>query len=69
MARKWGLKLHVGALFMELSRRPFSTSLVPHPSIVLVLGKRGSGKTALGYRLLELLRGHAEPYVVGIPAS
>ena len=28
--------------------------VVAHPSIVLILGKRGSGKSALGYRLLEL---------------
>jgi len=37
------------------------------PSVVLVLGKRGSGKSALGYRLLELLRYALEPYVVGLP--
>ncbi len=43
--------------------------LVPHPSIVLVLGKRGSGKSALGYRLLELSRYVATPYVVGLPAE
>jgi hypothetical protein len=30
--------------------------LIPHPSIVLILGKRGGGKSALGYRLLEHLR-------------
>jgi hypothetical protein len=27
-----------------------------HPSIVLILGKRGSGKSALGYRLLKSFR-------------
>jgi len=43
--------------------------LAPHPSVTLVLGRRGSGKSALGYRLLELLRGHGSPYVVGLPAS
>ena len=43
--------------------------LVRHPSVVLVLGKRGSGKSALGYRLLELLRNQAAPYVVGLPAA
>ena len=43
--------------------------LVRHPSVVLVLGKRGSGKSALGYRLLELLRKPAAPYVVGLPAA
>jgi hypothetical protein len=34
--------------------------------VVLILGKCGSGKSALGYRLLELLRGHGEPYAVGL---
>ncbi len=38
--------------------------LIRHPSIVLILGKRGGGKSALGYRLLEHLRYTASPYVV-----
>lgn len=37
------------------------------PSIVLLLGGRGSGKTALGFRLLELFRHKLTPYVVGLP--
>ncbi len=41
----------------------------PHPCVVLVLGKRGSGKTAFGYRLLELHRYGPRPYVVGLPDS
>ena len=40
--------------------------IVP-PSEVLILGKRGSGKSALGYRLLELFRYQLTPYVVGVP--
>jgi len=43
--------------------------LIPHPSIVVILGKRGSGKSALGYRLLEYLRWTASVYVVGLPES
>lgn len=37
------------------------------PAIVLVLGKRGSGKSALAYRLLELFRYRLTPYVVSVP--
>ncbi len=44
-------------------------SVIIHPSVVLVLGKRGSGKSALGYRLLELCRYVAKPFVVGVPSS
>lgn len=40
-----------------------------HPSVVLILGKRGSGKSALAYRLLELFRFGPKPYVVGLPAN
>lgn len=41
---------------------------ITHPSVVMILGKRGSGKSALGYRLLELFRYVASPYVVGVPS-
>jgi Zonular occludens toxin (Zot) len=40
-----------------------------HPSLVLILGKRGSGKSALAYYLLELFRYGLKPYVVGIPQA
>lgn len=43
--------------------------LAPHPCVILVLGKRGADKSALGYRLLELYRDRATPYVVGLPAT
>ena len=43
--------------------------VVPHPSVVLVVGKRGSGKSALAYRLLELMKLRARPYAVGVPTS
>ena len=42
--------------------------IVP-PAVVLVLGKRGSGKSALAYRLLELFRYQLSCYVVGAPAK
>ena len=42
--------------------------LAPHPSVTVIIGPRGSGKSHLAHRLLELLRVHADPYVVG-PAS
>jgi hypothetical protein len=40
---------------------------IKHPSVVLILGKRGGGKSALGYRLLEHLRWTAKVYVIGLP--
>jgi len=43
--------------------------IITHPSVVLIIGKRGSGKSALGYRLLELFRYKATPYVLGLPAK
>ncbi len=42
--------------------------LASHPSVTVIIGPRGSGKSYLAHRLLELLRVHADPYVVG-PAS
>lgn len=41
--------------------------IVPSPSVVLILGKRGSGKSSLGYYLLEILRSRGKVYVVGFP--
>ena len=44
-------------------------SLAPHPSVLLTIGRRGSGKSALNWRLLELFRNQALPYAVGLPAA
>ena len=44
-------------------------SLIVPPSVVVIVGKRGSGKSALAYRLLELFRYHLTPYLVGAPAE
>ena len=41
--------------------------LIPHPSITVILEKRDSGKSALGWRILELSRNRAKPFVVGLP--
>ena len=43
--------------------------IIAHPAVVVIVGKRGSGKSALGYRLLELFRHRLPPYVVGVPAA
>ena len=43
--------------------------IIKHPSTIVILGKKGSGKSALGYWLLEKLyyKYHLPAYVVGIP--
>ena len=43
--------------------------LIHHPSVIVILGGRGKGKSALGYRLLEHLRWTASPYVIGLPEN
>jgi hypothetical protein len=39
------------------------------PSVILVIGKRGSGKTATAYKVLEINRYSRSPYVVGVGAA
>ena len=41
--------------------------LIIHPSIVLILGGKGSGKTAVGFRFLEIFKNKLEPYVIALP--
>jgi hypothetical protein len=41
--------------------------VIVHPSVVVILGRRGGGKSVLGYRLLELFRYKLTPCVLGIP--
>ena len=43
--------------------------VVVPPAVILMLGKRDSGKSALAYWLLELFRYRLSPYVVGAPAQ
>ena len=42
--------------------------LLRHPAVILILGHRGSGKSALAVRLQELLRDVAPPYAIGLPS-
>ena len=41
--------------------------LLVHPAVILILGHRGSGKTALAFRIQELRRDGVRPYAVGLP--
>ena len=40
--------------------------IVP-PAVIMIVGKRGSGKSVLAYRILELFRYTLRPYVIGVP--
>jgi hypothetical protein len=45
-------------------------NLIKHPCVVLILGSRGKGKSALGYRILEYYRwGARKIYAVGLPSE
>ena len=70
----WGQKVSLPAIQGSLQRYipPVDEALarlVHHPSVILILGHRGSGKTALAIRIQELLRDVAPPYAVGLPAK
>ena len=41
--------------------------LISHPSVILIIGHRGSGKSALACRVQELKRDIAPCYAVGVP--
>ena len=43
--------------------------LVQHPAVLLILGHRGMGKTALACRIQELLRDRAPAYAIGLPSK
>ena len=43
--------------------------IVEHPTIMLILGARGAGKSAVAVRIQELLRHKAAPYAVGLPSK
>lgn len=44
-------------------------AIMRHPLVAVALGKKGSGKSGLGYRLCEHLRWTAPVYVVGLPSN
>jgi hypothetical protein len=41
--------------------------LIKHPCVILIIGNRGSGKSALSYKILEYMRWQGKMYVVGLP--
>ena len=43
------------------------TRIINHPTVILILGARGAGKSALAVRSQELLRHAGAPYAVGLP--
>lgn len=55
---------NIGVLEGEEERK--WRKVIIHPSVVLILGKRGGGKSALGYYLLVLLHTAYPTYLVGV---
>lgn len=55
------------AQYFEIDRDSRWLEAIPHPSVVLTIGRRGSGKTALNHRLLEISRFRSMPFVLGMP--
>jgi hypothetical protein len=58
-----------GQKLIEIETDDKWREVIVHPSIVLILGRRGSGKSALGYRLLEIFRYGLTTYVLAVPAE
>lgn len=50
--------------FTELS---YWLPILKHPLVIVILGGRGRGKSALGYKIAEYLKEKADVYVVGLP--
>ena len=43
--------------------------VIRHPCVVVIIGKRGAGKSTLGFRILELSHSGKECYLVGFPSA
>jgi hypothetical protein len=41
-------------------------NILNHPLVILIIGSRGSGKSALGYKILEYMRWQGKLYVLGL---
>ncbi|MEE9324580.1 MAG: hypothetical protein V3U90_03385, partial [Dehalococcoidia bacterium] len=70
-ALRRSLGLDTNSLFSETPPRdppdlPLAR-LIPHPSVVVVLGHRGKGKTVLCCRIQDLKRDIAPPYAIDLP--
>ncbi|NQW18618.1 MAG: helix-turn-helix domain-containing protein [Chloroflexi bacterium] len=63
------LKLDTDKLFGHFETGSQWSKLIVPPGVILILGKRGAGKSALAYRLLEEFRYRLTPYVVAAPSS
>ena len=48
--------------------QPLAT-VARHPCVILILGHRGAGKSALACRLQELLRDRGAPYAIALPSK
>jgi len=57
------------AIDIQLVEKQQWQKLIPHPCVVIILGRKGRGKSGLGYRVLELFPDKVTPYVLGIPAQ
>lgn len=65
---------HKFAYYAGTTENPLPDEALPYlaqdPSVYLILGSRGSGKTGLGFRMLDLYEPHvSEKYVVGLPGA
>ncbi|MFC1967419.1 hypothetical protein ACFLV2_02135 [Chloroflexota bacterium] len=53
----------------QLSEEQLWQKIITPPCTIVIPGKKGGGKSGLGYRLLEIFRYVLNPYVLGFPAQ